>query len=75
MRRVYVINDLFVHVSRRQEGAGRALMQMAFQFCQREGAKFVTLQTAKENDTAKGLYEGMGMQRDEMYDCYTKSFS
>lgn len=74
MQRVYVLNDLFVHVSRRQEGAGRALMETAFQFCQSKGAKFVTLQTAKENNTAKALYERMGMKKDEEYDCYTKSF-
>ena len=74
MQRVYVINDLFVRVSQRQKGAGRSLMETAFHFCQSEGAKFITLQTAKENGTAKALYEEMGMQEDEEYDCYTKSF-
>lgn len=75
MQRAYILNDLFVHPSCRQEGIGKALMHTAFQFCESEGAKFVTLQTAKDNITAQTLYEKIGMQRDTKFYSYLKSLT
>ncbi|MCH1625296.1 GNAT family N-acetyltransferase [Ferdinandcohnia quinoae] len=74
MQRAYILNDLFVDPTCRGKGAGIALMQKAFQFCESEKARFVTLQTAPNNHIAKALYENMGMQIDNEYDSYIKYF-
>ncbi|MEM1505240.1 GNAT family N-acetyltransferase [Domibacillus sp. 8LH] len=75
MQRAYILNDLFVHPDCRKEGIGKALMHTAFQFCEDEGAKFVTLQTARDNITAQTLYEKVGMQRDTKFYSYVKSLT
>lgn len=72
MQRAYIINDLFVDPACRKEGVGKALMKQAFQFCEEEKARFVTLQTATNNHHAKALYEHMGMHIDNECDYYIK---
>ncbi|MCI2256405.1 GNAT family N-acetyltransferase [Domibacillus sp. PGB-M46] len=69
------MNDLFVHPDCRKEGTDKALMHTAFQFCEGEGAKFVTLQTARDNITVQTLYEKVGMQRDTKFYSYLKSLT
>ncbi|MFF2754416.1 GNAT family N-acetyltransferase [Psychrobacillus sp. NPDC058041] len=72
MKRAFILNDLFVDPAYRKEGVGKALMKEAFQFCEEEKSRFVTLQTATNNYNAKALYEQMGMHIDNECDYYIK---
>lgn len=72
MQRAFVLNDLYVDMANRGKGVGKELMQQAFRFCEMEKARFVLLQTATSNHSAKALYEKMGMQIDHENDCYIK---
>lgn len=74
MKKGYILNDLFVDVSYRKKGIGRALIQEVFQFCEERNAHFVQLETAPDNVQAKTLYEEMGMQLSNEYDGYVKRF-
>ena len=74
MKRAFILNDLFVNPDFRKKGVGKALMQEAFCFCEKEKARYVSLQTAPDNQTAKALYEEMGMRIDNEYDSYIKYF-
>ncbi|QFF99325.1 GNAT family N-acetyltransferase [Psychrobacillus glaciei] len=72
MQRAFILNDLFVDPACRKKGIGKALMKKAFQFCEEEKARFVTLQTATNNHNAKALYDYMGMHLDKESDYYIK---
>ena len=74
MKRAYVLNDLFVDPSCRGKGAGQALMQKAFHFCNEKNGRFVLLQTATSNHAAKALYERVGMELESESDWYIKYF-
>ncbi|MCM3600912.1 GNAT family N-acetyltransferase [Robertmurraya korlensis] len=74
MKKGYILNDLFVETTYRKKGIGRALIQEVFQFCKERHAYFVQLETAPDNVQAKTLYEIMGMQLSNDYDCYVKRF-
>lgn len=74
MKKGYILNDLYVDTNYRMKGIGRALIQEVFQFCEERNAHFVQLETAADNVQAKTLYEKMGMQLSNEYDCYVKRF-
>ncbi|MGI8385894.1 N-acetyltransferase family protein [Robertmurraya sp. P23] len=74
MKKGYILNDLYVDGTYRKKGIGRALIQEVFQFCKERNAHFVQLETAPDNVQAKTLYEMMGMQLSNDYDCYVKRF-
>lgn len=74
MQRVYILNDLYVNKENRKRGTGRLLMQHAFQYCELEKVKYITLETRPDNHTAKSLYESMGMILSNTYDSYVKYF-
>ncbi|WP_042461434.1 GNAT family N-acetyltransferase [Neobacillus dielmonensis] len=72
MQKAYILNDLFVDPDFRKRGVGIALMNAAFQFGEKEKARYIMLETAPNNYTAKALYEGMGMKVSNEYDSYIK---
>ena len=74
MKKGYILNDLYVDGTYRKKGTGRALIQEVFQFCKERHARFVQLETAPDNVQARTLYEKMGMQLSNDYDCYVKMF-
>ncbi|RFU65063.1 GNAT family N-acetyltransferase [Peribacillus glennii] len=74
MQRAYILNDLFVVPAGRKKGVGRSLVERVYQFCEEMKGRYVTLQTAPDNHTAKALYEGMGMHLDNEYENYIKYF-
>ena len=59
MKRVWVLNDLFVLAEPRKSGIGSALVKTAIEFAKKDGAIRVSLSTAKDNP-AKKLYEQLG---------------
>ncbi len=70
MKRLWILNDLFVAPEARHLGAGRALLEHARTFAVETGAKGLTLSTAVDNYTAQALYEAAGWTRDEEFYMY-----
>ncbi len=67
MRRIFVLNDLFVAPAGRRLGAGRALLEAAHEFSREAGAARISLRTAVTNAPAQQLYRAMGYERDELF--------
>ena len=74
MRRLWLLNDLFVAPGARQSGVGRLLMQRAEQHARETGAAGLTLSTALDNARAQALYESEGYKRDTHFYVYNKMF-
>lgn len=67
MRRLWILNDLFVAPEGRKKGVGEALMERARQLAVETDAEGLTLETAIDNHTAQRLYEKLGYKKDEIY--------
>lgn len=63
MERMFVLNDLYVDSSCRNEGVGEALIEKAKEFCKNLNYKGLGLQTAQDNP-AQELYERLGFEID-----------
>ena len=72
VKRVWILNDLFVVPEARQRGIASALLERAERFAVETRAKGLELKTAKDN-AAQRLYERMGWQRDEAFHHYSRS--
>ncbi len=66
-KRVWTLNDLFVHPDARKQGVGQALMKAAEAYARATQAKGLQLSTAIDNVTAQRLYEAMGYVRDDTF--------
>ncbi len=71
MKRLWILNDLFVAPEARKMGVGEALMERARQFAIETGAKGLMLETAVDNFTAQKLYERVGYERETDFYVYT----
>src|SRR5688572_605149 len=71
VRRLWILNDLFVSPSGRGKGVGRRLLERAREWAIETDAKGLTLATAVTNAAARALYEACGWQRDEEFEHYT----
>ena len=67
LRRLWILNDLYVRSDIRRGGVGRALLERARQHAADTGAKGLILSTAVTNKPAQTLYESCGWQRDEEF--------
>ncbi|WP_242221619.1 GNAT family N-acetyltransferase [Bacillus cereus group sp. BfR-BA-01380] len=67
MKRLWILNDLFVQKEARGTGVGKELLAKAKQFAVETGAKGLKLQTEVDNATAQRLYVGNGYIRDDRY--------
>ncbi|MED3796117.1 GNAT family N-acetyltransferase [Lysinibacillus capsici] len=65
MKRAFLLNDLFVAKQARKQGVAQALMEQCFIYCQQEDARYMMLETARDNVQAQKLYEKMGMTIDD----------
>lgn len=74
MKRLWILNDLFVTESARGKGAGRRLLEAARRHAQETNAKGLVLSTATTNTTAQALYESFGFVRDEHFYHYDLIF-
>jgi GNAT superfamily N-acetyltransferase len=74
MKRLWVLNDLFVTPDARKSGAGRALLERAERWAAETGAKGLTLSTQITNLTAQRLYEACGWTRDDEFIHYHRFF-
>ena len=70
LKRLWVLNDLFVGPSVRRGGVGRRLLDRAREWAIETGAKGLVLATALDNSKARALYESCGWQRDDEFQHY-----
>ncbi|MCC2929251.1 GNAT family N-acetyltransferase [Bacillus sp. FSL K6-1005] len=71
MKRIYILNDLFVAPSVRKKGVGRRLLSAAKDYASENGAKCVKLQTEHHNRTARSLYEQNGYEEESAFVHYS----
>jgi GNAT superfamily N-acetyltransferase len=64
LKRMWILNDLYVPPARRGNGIGRALLLAAEAFARSQNAKGLVLQTAHSNLVAKSLYLSAGWHED-----------
>ena len=60
MKKSWILNDLFVAETARNQGIGEALLQQAKQFGRETGAAYLLLQTGSDNYRAQSVYEKNG---------------
>ncbi|MCL6572651.1 MAG: GNAT family N-acetyltransferase [Bacillus sp. (in: Bacteria)] len=70
MRKIWVLNDLFVKEQTRGKGVGEKLLKQGIEFAKKTGAKGIFLETGQENVIAQRLYEKIGFEREEHYFYY-----
>jgi ribosomal protein S18 acetylase RimI-like enzyme len=73
MRRIWLLNDLFVDAGARMSGIGRALMRRAEQHARETGSAGLTLSTAVDNAQAQALYESELYTRDSVFCVYNRA--
>lgn len=71
MKRLWLLNDLFVLEEYRGKGISIALIDHVKEFCRETGACGFMLQTAKTNVIGNRLYEKMGLELDREYNVYS----
>ncbi|MBW8889396.1 MAG: GNAT family N-acetyltransferase [Fibrobacteres bacterium] len=74
MRRLWILNDLYVHPEARRSGTAKALMAAAEGFARADGAKGLALATQIGNRTAQELYAKMGYRKEEAFYHYSLTF-
>ena len=74
MKRLWILNDLFVAPAHRRAGVARALMTAAEDFARATVTKGLLLATQKTNAPAKSLYEARGWKLDDQFDHYLRYF-
>jgi GNAT superfamily N-acetyltransferase len=74
LKRLWILNDLFVAPQARKAGIAKALMERARQLAAETGAEGLILETAVDNVAAQTLYERLGWKRDEKFYRYALMF-
>lgn len=72
LKRLWILNDLYVDADARKRGVGQALMQRAEDYARETNTRGLFLRTAIENETAQHLYEQCGWVRDTKFYRYDK---
>ncbi|MBL8833998.1 MAG: GNAT family N-acetyltransferase [Rhodospirillales bacterium] len=67
LKRIWLLNDIFVDPSTRKTGAGAALMKAVEEFARSTGAGRLDLFTARTNATAQSVYRRAGWVEDADY--------
>lgn len=70
LKRVFILNDLYVAEAARCNGVGALLLSAARDYAAVMDAGRLTLSTAVTNKTAQALYEKEGWKRDEQFYVY-----
>ncbi len=70
MKRIYILNDLYVAPDARRRGVATALLEGAAAFARESGAARLALSTAFDNLAAQSVYEAHGWTRDEHFYSY-----
>lgn len=72
MKRLWILNDLYVRPEARRQDVGRALMKQAEEFAKQSAARGLTLKTAMDNQPAQALYESLDWKRDDKFYSYMR---
>jgi GNAT superfamily N-acetyltransferase len=67
MRRIWILNDLFVKQSHRQQGVAKLLMSAAENYARETAAVRIILSTQMSNLAAQALYESLGYSKDREF--------
>lgn len=67
MKRIWILNDLFVTEAYRRKGVATLLMEKAEDFARETGAIRIALATQAANLAAQSLYESRGYTLDEWF--------
>ncbi|MEP7373054.1 MAG: GNAT family N-acetyltransferase [Chitinophagaceae bacterium] len=67
LKKIWILNDLFVSAEHRQKGIAQALINRVIEYSKLTGRKKVVLSTAYDNFTARKLYEKLGFSREDFY--------
>ncbi|MEL6848166.1 MAG: GNAT family N-acetyltransferase, partial [Bacteroidota bacterium] len=70
MKRLWVLNDLFVSPDFRRQGVARLLMQAATEWARASEAAGLMLETEVSNTKAQALYESLGYEKSVAYHTY-----
>lgn len=70
MKRVWLLNDLFVNDAFRGRGLSKALLERTKTLCHETGACGFTLETAKTNEVGNTLYPAVGMKLNTEFNFY-----
>ena len=70
LKRVFVLNDLFVHESGRRKGVASKLLAAIEAYAWSLGAVRVTLNVSRDNKPGQALYEEHGWRRDAQFFTY-----
>ncbi len=73
IRKIFVLNDLFVQERFRKRGAGELLIQKSAEYARSENAVRLVLSTGVSNHTAQKLYEKLGWEKDVSFFHYSYS--
>ncbi|MBD2563538.1 MULTISPECIES: GNAT family N-acetyltransferase [Nostoc] len=74
MKRVWILNDLYVEESYRRKGIAKLLMSVAEEYAKQSGAIRVILSTQISNITAQQLYEARDYIKNEEFYHYALHF-
>ena len=67
MKRIWILNDLFVRETERNKGVARSLMSAAADFGKETAAIRLVLSTQISNNLAQALYESLGYTKNEEF--------
>ena len=67
MKRVWILNDMFVLPAHRKQGVGANLLRAVLDYAKQTDAKAVVLETAPDNTSAQKLYRRFGFIQDEEF--------
>ncbi len=70
MKRLWVLNDLYVKENARKKGFAEKLIKKAIHFAEETSAKGILLETGKDNLAAQKLYEKIGFTKESNYFYY-----
>lgn len=70
MRRLWLLNDLFVAPEHRGENISKLLIVAAQAYCKSTQALGLSLETEKTNQIGNSLYPKMGFEKDEAHHFY-----
>ncbi|SDP62196.1 Acetyltransferase (GNAT) family protein [Litchfieldia salsa] len=65
MRKIWVLNDLYVTKASRRKGVAQALIAKANTLACETGAKGLALETGENNIHAQKLYESLGFEKEQ----------
>lgn len=71
----WILNDLYVSPTARNQGVGHLLMEAAKQFAENDGAGTVQLSASVGNTGAQKLYESLGYQKITNFYYYSLSLT